>query len=130
MRRGRGQERESDVLSQAIGDLLPVAVGVALSPIPIIAVILMLGTPKARVNGPAFVVGWIVGLVAVKGELGESRAGTDDLLQAALRLRLAAVAAGTLGDRQPAFRALPCSGQPVERIAATLAQDGSFGGDN
>jgi threonine/homoserine/homoserine lactone efflux protein len=52
-------------LSQAIGDLLPVAVGVALSPIPIIAVILMLGTPKARANGPAFVVGWVLGLVVV-----------------------------------------------------------------
>jgi threonine/homoserine/homoserine lactone efflux protein len=53
------------VLSQAIGDLLPLAVGVALSPVPIIAVILMLGTRKARANGPAFALGWIVGLVAV-----------------------------------------------------------------
>lgn len=53
------------MLSQVIGDLLPVAVGVALSPIPIVAVILMLGTPKARSNGPAFALGWVVGLVAV-----------------------------------------------------------------
>ena len=53
------------MLSQAIGDLLPLAVGVALSPIPIVAVILMLGTPKARSNGPAFALGWVVGLVAV-----------------------------------------------------------------
>jgi hypothetical protein len=30
---------------------LPSAVGVALSPVPIIAVILMLGTPRARSNG-------------------------------------------------------------------------------
>ena len=37
----------------------PSAIGVALSPIPIIAVILMLGTPKARSNGPAFAVGWV-----------------------------------------------------------------------
>jgi threonine/homoserine/homoserine lactone efflux protein len=36
-----------------------------LSPIPIIAVILMLGTPRARSDGPAFAVGWIVGMVAV-----------------------------------------------------------------
>jgi hypothetical protein len=41
------------VLSRAIGDLLPSAVGVALSPIPIIAVILILATPRARSNGPA-----------------------------------------------------------------------------
>ncbi len=53
------------MLSQAIGDVLPLAVGVALSPLPIIAVILMLATPKARSNGPAFALGWIVGLVAV-----------------------------------------------------------------
>ncbi len=49
---------------QAIGELLPYSVGVALSPIPIIAVILMLGTPKARSNGSAFAIGWIVGLTA------------------------------------------------------------------
>lgn len=53
------------MLMQAIGDLLPSAVGVALSPVPIIAVILMLGTPKARTNGPAFAIGWIAGLVIV-----------------------------------------------------------------
>jgi threonine/homoserine/homoserine lactone efflux protein len=53
------------MLAQAIGDLLPAAVGVALSPVPIIAVILMLGTPKARSNGPAFAAGWVVGLVVV-----------------------------------------------------------------
>lgn len=52
------------MLTQAVGDLLPSAVGVALSPVPIIAVILMLGTPKARTNGPAFALGWIAGLVA------------------------------------------------------------------
>src|SRR5450432_1861831 len=53
------------MLSQAIGDLLPSAIGVALSPVPIIAVILMLGTPKARSNGTAFAIGWIAGLIAV-----------------------------------------------------------------
>lgn len=53
------------MLWQAIGNLLPSAVGVALSPIPIIAVILMLATPKARSNGLAFAAGWISGLVVV-----------------------------------------------------------------
>ena len=52
-------------LGEAIGGLLPAAVGVAISPIPIIAVILMLGTRRARVNGPACGLGWIVGLTAV-----------------------------------------------------------------
>ena len=53
------------MLSQAIGDVLPAAVGVDLSPIPIIAVVLVLGTPKARSNGPAFAVGWVSGLTVV-----------------------------------------------------------------
>ena len=33
----------------------------------IIAVILMLITPRARSNGPAFVAGWVLGLVVVGG---------------------------------------------------------------
>ncbi len=53
------------MLSHAIGGLLPSAIGVALSPIPIIAVIVMLGTPRARSNGIAFASGWIAGLVVV-----------------------------------------------------------------
>jgi hypothetical protein len=53
------------VLTEAIGNLLPSAVGVAISPVPIIAVILMLGTPKAKSTGTAFAAGWVAGLVIV-----------------------------------------------------------------
>ncbi len=49
-------------MSDAIGQVLPLGVGVALSPVPIIAVVLMLGTPAGRVNGPLFLLGWIAGL--------------------------------------------------------------------
>jgi threonine/homoserine/homoserine lactone efflux protein len=52
-------------MADAIGQVLSLGVGVALSPVPIIAVVLMLGTPRARANGPAFVLGWIVGLAVV-----------------------------------------------------------------
>jgi hypothetical protein len=46
-------------MADAIGEVLPLAVGVALSPVPIIAVVFMLGTPRARTNGPAFILaGW------------------------------------------------------------------------
>lgn len=62
----------------AIGELLPTAVGVALSPVPIVAVILMLGTPKAKSNGPAFAVGWVVGLVAVSIIVLLVASGADD----------------------------------------------------
>jgi threonine/homoserine/homoserine lactone efflux protein len=53
------------MLSQTVGDLLISAVAVAFSPFPIVAVVLMLGTPRARLAGPAFAAGWVVGLTAV-----------------------------------------------------------------
>jgi threonine/homoserine/homoserine lactone efflux protein len=53
------------VTGEAIGDILPMAVGVAISPVPIIAIVLMLGTRRARSNGPAFALGWLIGLTAV-----------------------------------------------------------------
>jgi threonine/homoserine/homoserine lactone efflux protein len=52
-------------MGQAIGDTLPFAVGVAVSPVPIIAIVLMLGTPRARTNGVAFAGGWVAGLAIV-----------------------------------------------------------------
>ncbi len=50
-------------MGQAIGDFLPLAVGVAICPLPIIAVILMLFTDRARQNSLAFLLGWVVGIV-------------------------------------------------------------------
>jgi threonine/homoserine/homoserine lactone efflux protein len=52
-------------MGDAIGQILLFAVVVALSPIPIIGVVLMLGTPRARSNAPAFILGWLVGLGVV-----------------------------------------------------------------
>ena len=62
---------------EAIGAILPLSVAVALSPVPIIAVILMLVSAKARVNGPMFIVGWVVGL-AVIGVIVLAAAGPAD----------------------------------------------------
>ena len=45
--------------------MLPLAIGIAISPLPIIAIILMLTTPKARTNGLAFLGGWVLGLAVV-----------------------------------------------------------------
>ena len=53
------------MLDDAIGGLLPAAVAVALSPIPIVAVVVVLGAPRAGTAGPAFALGWIAGLLAV-----------------------------------------------------------------
>ncbi|MBN8866457.1 MAG: GAP family protein [Solirubrobacterales bacterium] len=52
-------------MGEALGQVLPLGVGVALSPVPIIGVVLMLGTSRARVNGPVFLIGWLVGIVLV-----------------------------------------------------------------
>jgi len=46
-----------------VGDILPLALGIAISPIPIIAAILMLLSPKARSTSIGFLGGWIVGIV-------------------------------------------------------------------
>ncbi|MFN8036139.1 MAG: GAP family protein [Acidimicrobiia bacterium] len=58
-----------DGVRQAIGEVLPLAIAAAISPFPIIGVVLMLVTPRARVNGPLFIAGWAVGLAAV-GAIG------------------------------------------------------------
>jgi threonine/homoserine/homoserine lactone efflux protein len=55
-------------MGQAIGQVISFGVGVALSPLPIIAVVLMLATPKGRVNGLAFLAGWVLG-IAVLGTI-------------------------------------------------------------
>src|SRR4051812_50122692 len=52
-------------MGEAVGQVVSFGVGVALSPVPIIAVVLMLATPRGRVNGPAFLAGWVVGLAVV-----------------------------------------------------------------
>ena len=52
-------------MGTVIGDILPLAIGVALSPIPIIAVILMLFSKNARSTSLGFLVGWFLGLTVV-----------------------------------------------------------------
>jgi len=49
-------------MGKAIGGSLPIAFGIALSPMAITAVVLMLTSRKAKVNGPVFVLGWLIGL--------------------------------------------------------------------
>ena len=53
-------------VGSVIGDTLPLAVGIAISPIPIIAAILILLSPKTKVTGAGLLLGWLAGiLVAV-----------------------------------------------------------------
>jgi hypothetical protein len=50
-------------MGNAIGAVLPLALGIALSPIPIIATILLLLSPKARTAAVGFAVGWLLGIL-------------------------------------------------------------------
>jgi threonine/homoserine/homoserine lactone efflux protein len=51
-------------MGSVIGEILPLALGIAISPIPIIAAILMLLSPKAKAVSVGFLVGWVVGIIA------------------------------------------------------------------
>ena len=52
-------------MGRAIGEVFAFGVGVALSPLAVIAVALMLAAPKGGVNAAGFVAGWVFGLAAV-----------------------------------------------------------------
>ncbi|WP_280426224.1 GAP family protein [Nocardia carnea] len=51
-------------MSTVIGDLLPLAIGVAISPIPIVAAILMILSAHAGGAGRGFALGWVAGIAA------------------------------------------------------------------
>lgn len=52
-------------MGQAIGQILGLAAGVAISPVPVIALILMLFSKRAASNSLSFLAGWLVGLTVV-----------------------------------------------------------------
>lgn len=52
-------------MNGVIGDLLPLAVGIAISPVPIIAVILMLLAPRAGGASVGYLLGWVAGIVLI-----------------------------------------------------------------
>lgn len=52
-------------MGSIIGEMLPFVVGITISPVPIIVVILILLSPRARSSSLGFLLGWIVGILAV-----------------------------------------------------------------
>ena len=52
-------------MGQALGVVLPLAVAVAVFPIPIIAVVLLVGSDRGRAKGIAFVLAWCLGLAVL-----------------------------------------------------------------
>ena len=106
-------------MNEVIGETLPLALGVAISPIPIIAAILMLLSPKARGTSLGFLLGWVLGilvpvvaftlLASVLPETDDSSAkpvaGTIKIVLGALLLILAAKQwrSRPTGDAEPAL---------------------------
>ena len=84
-------------MGQAIGDILPLAIGVAISPVPIIAVILMLFSRQAAKNSFVFLLGWVLGLTAVGaivlifGSASSSDGGGSSTASGIVRLAIGAL---------------------------------------
>ena len=72
--------RHPGTVNAVLGDLLPLALGVAISPVPIIATILMLLAPQARGTSIGFLAGWVAGIVVATALFTTiaSSAGLDD----------------------------------------------------
>jgi len=102
-------------MSAAIGDLLPLAVAVAISPIAVIALVLILLSRRATSNGPAYLLGWIVGLaiavtvtLTLVGLINRTPPSSSTTLSSLLKLLIGALLF-YLGVRQ--LRNLRKSGQ-------------------
>jgi Sap, sulfolipid-1-addressing protein len=52
-------------MPQAIGQILPIALAVAISSVPIMATILILLSPKRAQSAVPFLIGWVLGIVTV-----------------------------------------------------------------
>jgi len=52
-------------MGHAVGDVLGHAAAIAVSPLAIVAIILILATPRGPLNGLLFTVGWVLGLAAL-----------------------------------------------------------------
>ena len=68
-------------MSDALAGMLPIAIAIAISPIPILAVILMLLTERSTANAVAFLAGWGIALAVIGGvvaALGIGRADSAD----------------------------------------------------
>ena len=116
---GRDAETESTIeMGQGISEVLPFAIGIAISPIPIVAVILILFSNRAKVNGPAFLAGWVLGLAVVGSVvyfvLDAANAGTDSTVSDTVSWGKVALGVLLLGLARRNWAKRPKPGEPVE----------------
>ena len=96
-------------MSGVIGELLPLALVVAISPLPIIGAILMLFSPHPRANGLVFLLGWTGAILVItvvftllSGLIPKSSGGSDPvvgIIKIALGVLLVLVAIRQWGAR-------------------------------
>lgn len=100
-------------LLAAFGDFLPLAIAVALTPIPVIATVLVVAQPRGAAAGTGFLAGWVASLSTVTllltfavGEVEGTRFALGAWLQIVIGLLLLAGAVGKWrnrprGDEEP-----------------------------
>ena len=105
-------------MGAVIGDLLPLGLGVALSPIPISAVILMLLSRQAARTSTGFLAGWVAGIVVVTvvvfllvGQAGNTSTGKPSTASSVLKLVFGVLLLG-LAVRE--WRERPKAGEAAE----------------
>ena len=87
------------VFAQVIGETLPLALAIAISPLSIVTVVLMLLSPRARRTSTGFLIGWVIGIAvpvmvfALVGGILPPRAspGGPDIARAVVQFVLAAL---------------------------------------
>ncbi|WP_053645527.1 GAP family protein [Streptomyces sp. XY431] len=56
-------------MDAVIGEVVPLATGIALSPVPVVPAIFLLFTPRPRAAAGMFLAGWVAGILAVASAL-------------------------------------------------------------
>jgi len=105
-------------MGKGIGEVLTFGVGVAISPAGIIAVILVLFSRRARVNGPLFLLGWVVALgtlaAVVYAISNQSNAGSSNTSSDSVSWLKIALGVGLLLLARREFRKRPEPGAERE----------------
>lgn len=85
-------------MGNVVGEVLPYALAVAISPVPIIAVILTLLSPKARAASVGLLLGWVAGIIVtvtlfilISEMLPEDRSDGSMPILGAIKIALGAV---------------------------------------